>query len=130
MAAFERFVHGKDEDVSLRSKRGAVAMLLAAGLSAGVSWGLAETWLSGYDGWSLFWRAGIIGWIGVQIGIAGAGTITGFGAGFVAGVVIITGVVTGAVVGAVAVAVVIAEAGAGGVALAVVIQTRSDSCRF
>ncbi len=63
LAAFERFLKG--EDVSLRSKPGAVALLLAAGLSAVVSWGLAETWLSGHDGWSLFWRAGIIGWIGV-----------------------------------------------------------------
>ncbi len=40
LAAFERYNDSQDEDFSLRSKRGAVAMLLAAGLSALVSWGL------------------------------------------------------------------------------------------
>ncbi len=51
LAAFLRF--GRGEDISLRSKRGAVSMLLVAGLTAFVSWGLAETWLGGHDGWSL-----------------------------------------------------------------------------
>ncbi len=87
LAAFKRF--DKGEGFSLRSKRGAVALLLAAGLSAGVSWGLAETWLGGQDGWSLFWRAGIIGWISVQIGFAGVLAIAGAlgGVGAVAGAV-------------------------------------------
>ena len=60
LAAFQRFIDSKDEGFSLRTKRGAVALLLAVGLSAPVSWGLAETWLGGHDSWSLFWRAGII----------------------------------------------------------------------
>ncbi len=77
LAAFRGFAPREGVGFFLRSKRGAVAMLLAAGLSAVGSWGLAETWLSGHDGWSLFWRAGFIGWIGVQIGIAVAVAVAG-----------------------------------------------------
>ena len=99
LAAFQRFDEGGY--FSLRSKRGAVALLLTVGSAAVVSWGLAETWLSGHDAWSLFWRAGIVGWIGVQIGIAVATAVVGGGALAVAVTV------------AMAVAVAVAGAGAG-----------------
>ncbi len=110
LAAFERFYNSKDEGLSLRSKRGAVAMLLAAGLSAVVAWGLAETWLGGHDGWSLFWRAGIVGWIGVQIGIAGARAVAAVGAGAIAGAVAGAVAIAGAGYGIVAVAGILAVA--------------------
>ena len=69
LAAFLRWFENIGP-ITLRSTRirVAVVMLLAAGLSALASWGLVETWLSGHDGWGLLWRAGIMGWIGVQIG--------------------------------------------------------------
>ena len=76
LTAFERYWSG-DEDIPLRSTRGAVWMLLAFGLSLLASWGLVETWLSGHDGWSLFWRAGITGWIGLTVGFAVATAAAG-----------------------------------------------------
>ena len=76
LAAFDRYL-STDEGFRLRSTQGAVVMLLAVGLAALASWGLAETWLSGHDGLSLFWRAGITGWIGLLIGLAVAVAVVG-----------------------------------------------------
>ncbi len=114
LAAFQRSALRGDKYDSFYSKLGTVSIILAAGLSALVSWGLAETWLSGQEGWSLFWRAGVITWISVQIGIAGGGAL----AGAAAGAGLVAGAGAGAVAGAVAIAIAIAGAGAGAVAAA------------
>ena len=59
--AFERYAALTAEGFSIQSIRGAVATLLAVGLLAITCWWLAETWLSGHDGWGLIWRGGIMG---------------------------------------------------------------------
>ena len=116
LTAFCQFYEG--EEFPLLSKWGVVAVLLAAGLSAPVSWGLAETWLNEHDGWSLFWRAGIMGWISMLIGIVvttttaaalvGRGTGRGTGTAAVALAGAGTGALVGALVGAVTGAVALA----------------------
>ena len=106
LAAFQRPAVKRGKYDSLYSKLGTVSIILAAGLSAVVSWGLAETWLSGHDGWSLFWRAGIISWISLQIGFAGGGALAGSGIGAGSGVAAVAG----------AGAVVVAGTGAGALA--------------
>ena len=99
LAEFERFDAFRNEGFPLRSTRGAVLVLLAIGLSALAAWGLIETWLSGHDGWGLFWRAGIIGLISLLIGIAVAVAAALTGAGTAANALTIAGWAPGILLG-------------------------------
>ena len=120
LAAFEQYL-SRGEGFPLQSTRGAVAMLLAAALSGLASWVTAETWLSECDGWSLFWRAGIMGWISLEIGIvvaragapAGAGAVVAAATAAVATAVAVAGTVAGIVAGAAVLAGAVAAAAVG-----------------
>lgn len=79
--AFARWYTWADKEIPLRSLRGVGLVLLAAIVAGGVSWLLADGWLLGHEGWSLYWRAAVVGWTALQIGLAAAiaGAVAGIG---------------------------------------------------
>jgi hypothetical protein len=105
-----------EKKVSLKSAPGFGLMLVLATITFVLCWLWVNAWLSGYEGFALFWRAVVIGVFGVGLGcglgiasgnenVAGAGAVivatvmvAGLGAAAVAGVgaVAVAGVGVGA----------------------------------
>lgn len=117
LTAFERYSRRR-EVVSTRSPLGIALVLLAAGLSALASWGLGQAWLGGHEGWSLFWRASIIGWIGLQIALGATAAAASAGATAAAATAAAAAAVAAAAAAAAAVAGAVAGAAAAAGAVA------------
>ena len=65
---FERYL-------GLRSPLSLSLLLLAAAVGFVATYGLAGYWLAGQEGWALFWRAGLVGFVALNLAVAVAGAV-------------------------------------------------------
>ena len=95
---FETYFYQENDDIPLITEKGISIIVLSTLLNYFVISALLESWLLDYTydgGWPMIWRAGVIGWIAINLGfgvvisgsVTEAGTLTGVVTGI--GVIII-----------------------------------------